>query len=127
MGESDVIVVILAIVLPPVAVVIRRGCGADLIINLILCLFGHIPGILHAIYIVWHDRDRRRQARTPYVQQTNAQAVYGAPAYGDNKVQQQTPYSDQPKAMTPEPTPSKYTDEIHVKGEKQEYATVANG
>jgi len=93
MGASDVLVVILAIILPPVAVFLRRGCGADVIINILLCLLGHIPGVIHALYIVLHDRERRKHAQVPPVQQTNGQAMYGAPApaaYPDNKFHQQT-------------------------------------
>lgn len=137
-GPSDILVIILAILLPPIAVVIRRGCGAQLVLNIVLCLFGHIPGAIHALYLVLHDEgERKRRLQTPRAQQTNAQAMYGAPAqppYGDNKVQQkpygekmQEAYYDQPRAMAPEPTLPTYTDESHMRGEKQEYAPVANG
>jgi uncharacterized membrane protein YqaE (UPF0057 family) len=140
MGASDVLIVILAILLPPVAVVIRRGCGADLVINILLCLLGHIPGAIHAVFLVLHDRERRRRAPAPYVQQTNDQAMYGAqtrPAYGDHKIQQQPygqqkdeiqpVYFDQPRAMDTEPAPPTYTDQTQMRGEKQEYAPVATG
>jgi len=119
MGASDVLIVILAILLPPVAVVIRRGCGVDLVINILLCLLAHIPGIIHAVYIVLHDRERRRRAPAPYVQQTNEQALYGA--------QTQPVYFDRPRAMDTEPAPPTYTDQTQRRDEKQEYAPVATG
>jgi uncharacterized membrane protein YqaE (UPF0057 family) len=135
MGASDFLVVILAILLPPVAVFIRRGCGAQLLINILLTLCGHIPGAIHALYLVLHDRERRIRS-----QQTNSQAMYGAPAqpaYGDNKIQQQPygqqaqqtqpMYFDQPREMAPEPMPPTYPDQSQMRGEKQEYAPVANG
>jgi uncharacterized membrane protein YqaE (UPF0057 family) len=119
MGASDVLIVILAILLPPIAVVIRRGCGVDLVINILLCLLGHIPGIIHAVYIVLHDRERRRCAPVPYVQQTNEQAMYGG--------QTQPAYFDQPRAIDTEPTPPTYTDQTQMRDEKHEYAPVAAG
>lgn len=83
---SDVCVIILAIFLPPVAVALKRGCGVDLVINILLTLCGHIPGAIHAVYLVLHDRERKRQPLYPAQQQTNAQAAYGQPqqqgAYG---------------------------------------------
>ena len=119
MGASDVLLVILAILLPPVAVFIRRGCGVDLVINILLCLLGHIPGIIHAVYIVLHDRERRRRAPVSYVQPTNEQAMYGA--------RTQPVYSDQPRAMDIEPAPPTYTDQTRLRSEKQEYTPVAAG
>ncbi|CEL05634.1 Putative Plasma membrane proteolipid 3 [Aspergillus calidoustus] len=46
---SDVCVAILAIFIPPLAVLLVRGCGADLCINICLTLLGDIPGIIHAL------------------------------------------------------------------------------
>ncbi|MGF1679600.1 MAG: YqaE/Pmp3 family membrane protein [Candidatus Methylacidiphilales bacterium] len=45
--------IILAILLPPVAVFMRKGAGKDLIINLLLwiLLFG-IGGIIHAFWVL---------------------------------------------------------------------------
>lgn len=130
---SDILLIILAILLPPVAVFIQRGCGGQLVLNIILWLLGHIPGIIHALYIVLHDQGERiRQSRAPYPQQTNEQAMYGAS--GDNNMRQQPyggksqePYHDQPRAIAPEPIPATYTDQKLHEGEKQEYAQVANG
>jgi uncharacterized membrane protein YqaE (UPF0057 family) len=119
MGASDVLIVILAILLPPVAVFIRRGCGVDLLINILLCLLGHIPGVIHAVFLVLHDRERRKRTPVPYVQQTNKQAMYGA--------QTEPAYFDQPRAMDTEPAPPTYTDQTQMRAEKQEYAPVAAG
>ncbi|EEB05362.1 plasma membrane proteolipid Pmp3 [Schizosaccharomyces japonicus yFS275] len=49
---SDIIKIICAIFLPPVGVFLERGCGADLLINILLCCLGYIPGIIHALYII---------------------------------------------------------------------------
>lgn len=41
---SDICKVIFAIILPPVAVLMERGCGADFCINILLTILGYIPG-----------------------------------------------------------------------------------
>jgi len=49
---NKLILVILAILLPPVAVFLNNGAGKDLLINIVLCLFFYVPGILHALWLV---------------------------------------------------------------------------
>ncbi|CAL8142988.1 unnamed protein product [Orchesella dallaii] len=49
---SDILKIILAIILPPLGVLIEKGCGADLLINIALTFLGFIPGIIHALYII---------------------------------------------------------------------------
>lgn len=44
--------IILAILLPPVAVFLKSGVGKDLLINIILCCLFFIPGVLHAIWLI---------------------------------------------------------------------------
>src|SRR5262245_2904952 len=41
---GDLILVILAIILPPLPVLIRRGCSAHFFVNVFLTIFGWIPG-----------------------------------------------------------------------------------
>ena len=49
---NKTVLVILAILLPPVAVFLNNGAGKDLLINIVLCLFFYVPGILHALWLV---------------------------------------------------------------------------
>ncbi|RWS00488.1 plasma membrane proteolipid 3-like protein, partial [Dinothrombium tinctorium] len=49
---SDICKFILAIFLPPLGVLAEKGCGKDLIINILLTLLGYIPGIIHAVYVI---------------------------------------------------------------------------
>jgi uncharacterized membrane protein YqaE (UPF0057 family) len=49
---NKIILVILAILLPPLAVFLNNGAGKDLLINIVLCLFFYVPGILHALWLV---------------------------------------------------------------------------
>ncbi|PSS20399.1 hypothetical protein M430DRAFT_41711 [Amorphotheca resinae ATCC 22711] len=50
--SSDICKIILAIILPPLGVFLERGCGADLLINILLTILGYFPGIIHALYII---------------------------------------------------------------------------
>ncbi len=49
---NKVVLIILAIFLPPVAVFLKAGIGKDLIINIILCLLMFFPGMVHALWRV---------------------------------------------------------------------------
>jgi len=49
---NKAILMILAILLPPVAVFLNNGAGKDLLINIVLCLFFYVPGILHALWVI---------------------------------------------------------------------------
>jgi uncharacterized membrane protein YqaE (UPF0057 family) len=49
---NKVLLIILALLLPPVAVFLKNGAGKDLLINVVLCLFFYIPGIIHALWLV---------------------------------------------------------------------------
>lgn len=43
---------IIAILLPPLAVGLKAGLGGVFVLNLILTLIFWIPGVLHALYVV---------------------------------------------------------------------------
>jgi uncharacterized membrane protein YqaE (UPF0057 family) len=54
-GDSaggDIFRVVVAIILPPLGVFLEVGLGAQFWINILLTLFGYLPGIIHAIYII---------------------------------------------------------------------------
>ncbi len=49
---GDLIKIVLAIILPPLGVLLEVGLGKHFWINIILTLLGFIPGIIHAVYII---------------------------------------------------------------------------
>jgi uncharacterized membrane protein YqaE (UPF0057 family) len=54
-GDSrggDLLRIIIAILLPPLGVFLEVGLGAQFWINVLLTLFGYVPGIIHAVYII---------------------------------------------------------------------------
>ncbi|MDP0490871.1 MAG: YqaE/Pmp3 family membrane protein [Verrucomicrobiota bacterium JB023] len=51
-GSKDLLRIIVAILLPPVGVLMQVGFGAQFWLNVVLTLLGYIPGIIHALYII---------------------------------------------------------------------------
>ena len=50
---NKILLAIIAVLLPPLAVFLKTGAGKDLIINIVLCLFFYVPGILHALWLIF--------------------------------------------------------------------------
>lgn len=50
--DNKIVLIILAILLPPIAVLLKNGVGKDLIINIVLCLLMFLPGVVHAVWLV---------------------------------------------------------------------------
>lgn len=48
----DFLLVLLSIIFPPIAALLRRGCGADFLINCGLTVLGYVPGLIHAWYLI---------------------------------------------------------------------------
>jgi uncharacterized membrane protein YqaE (UPF0057 family) len=48
---NKLVLIILAIFLPPIAVFLKSGVGKDLLINVLLCLVFYVPGIIHALWV----------------------------------------------------------------------------
>jgi len=49
---NEIVLVILAILIPPLAVYLKTNSAKDAIINLILCLLFWLPGVIHAFWKV---------------------------------------------------------------------------
>lgn len=53
MHARDWFLVFIGFFIPPIPVLIKRGfCSADFWINILLCLLGFFPGLLHCYYII---------------------------------------------------------------------------
>lgn len=50
---TDPIKVLFAILLPPVGVFLEVGLGGHFWINILLTLLGYIPGIIHALWVIF--------------------------------------------------------------------------
>ena len=48
----DILRIIIAIILPPVGVLLQVGLGLHFWVNILLTLCGYVPGIIHAIWVI---------------------------------------------------------------------------
>ena len=48
----DIIRIILAIILPPLGVLLQVGLGLHFWLNIILTICGYLPGIIHAVWVI---------------------------------------------------------------------------
>lgn len=49
---SKLLLVILAILIPPLAVGLKAGIGVQLVISIVLTLLFYVPGLVHALWVV---------------------------------------------------------------------------
>jgi uncharacterized membrane protein YqaE (UPF0057 family) len=49
---SDGIRILCAILLPPLGVFLQVGLGLHFWLNILLTIFGYVPGIIHAVWII---------------------------------------------------------------------------
>ncbi|MDF1768523.1 YqaE/Pmp3 family membrane protein [Maricaulis sp.] len=50
--SGDIIRILAAVLLPPLGVFLQVGIGIQFWINIVLTIFGYIPGIVHAVWII---------------------------------------------------------------------------
>lgn len=54
-GDSllgDILKILLAVLLPPLGVLLEVGLGLHFWLNILLTLLGFVPGVVHAVYII---------------------------------------------------------------------------
>ncbi|WP_442792727.1 YqaE/Pmp3 family membrane protein [Pseudoalteromonas sp. T1lg23B] len=49
---NKLVLIILAIIFPPIAVALNNGVGKDLVINVLLSILFLVPGIIHALWLI---------------------------------------------------------------------------
>ena len=55
-STNTVLLVVAAVLLPPLAVFLARGIGTDFWINVVLTILAWVPGVLHALWVVLGQR-----------------------------------------------------------------------
>ncbi|KAJ4352906.1 hypothetical protein N0V95_003815 [Ascochyta clinopodiicola] len=73
---KTILLIIITIFLPPVGVFLVAGCGADLLINILLTVLGYFPGHIHAFYVEYVYYKRRDEIRAGTYDGTHAPGVY---------------------------------------------------
>ncbi|KAG2155282.1 uncharacterized protein EDB93DRAFT_98513 [Suillus bovinus] len=90
-GAADCVLIIVAVIFPPAAAAFISGCGCDLLVNILLTLLGYLPGLIHALWLVFRRANvQERRARGSY-RYTDAetpapapqQSAPQSPGYGD--------------------------------------------
>ncbi|KAF8662450.1 hypothetical protein HU200_005399 [Digitaria exilis] len=51
-GKATCIDILVAIVVPPLGVFLKHGCGHEFWICLLLTFLGYIPGIIYTVYAI---------------------------------------------------------------------------
>ena len=72
---SDIFLVIVLVLFPPLPVWIRRGiCLMDSLINILLCILGYFPGLIHSWYVIakYPPYSRRYELKVYYIYQNLA-------------------------------------------------------
>ena len=49
--DNKVVAIIVSILLPPLAVFLKKGAGKEFVVNIILTLLFFLPGVIHAIWL----------------------------------------------------------------------------
>ncbi len=52
----QILKILLSIFLPPIAAFLQVGITKHFWINLVLCLLGGVPGMVHALWLVFTDQ-----------------------------------------------------------------------
>lgn len=52
MEPMDILRIILAVILPPLGVLLQVGLGLHFWLNILLTILGFLPGIIHAVWII---------------------------------------------------------------------------
>ena len=49
----DVVRTILSVLVPPLGVFLQVGLGKHFWLNVLLTILGYLPGLVHAIWVIW--------------------------------------------------------------------------
>ncbi|NJB83818.1 YqaE/Pmp3 family membrane protein [Wenyingzhuangia aestuarii] len=52
---NKLLLIVLSILLPPLAVYLKRGTDKQLIINIVLCFVFFFPAIIHSLWVVTQE------------------------------------------------------------------------
>ncbi|KAI0387835.1 hypothetical protein F5Y04DRAFT_241096 [Hypomontagnella monticulosa] len=77
MCSPDIFLGLLAILFPPLPVWVKCGlCSADSIINILLCVLGYIPGLIHSWYIISRYPESYEYEATPHDNERGGRVTY---------------------------------------------------
>ncbi|KAJ7076111.1 hypothetical protein B0H15DRAFT_606020 [Mycena belliarum] len=53
MKSTDFLLILVALLCPPIATFLISGCGCDLLISILLSILGYLPGHIHAFWLIY--------------------------------------------------------------------------
>ena len=53
--NNQTLQIIISVFLPPVGVFMKFGLGFQVLLNIVLTLFGYLPGLVHAVWVLTRD------------------------------------------------------------------------
>ncbi|OMH86228.1 Plasma membrane proteolipid 3 [Zancudomyces culisetae] len=111
--QNQGVLVLIAIFIPPLAVYFEDGCGAQLAINILLCFFGYLPAIIHAVVIILLRKPEQNRDLESGGQQRSANESQNQQAQQQPQQQQQNQLQPQnkPQETSNFPEPPKYPDD----------------
>ncbi len=57
-SDNKLVMIIIALFLPPLAVFLQEGLGKQFVINIILILFFFLPSSIHALWLIATSEER---------------------------------------------------------------------
>lgn len=51
-STADLVRLVLTVLLPPLGVFLEEGLGVQFWLNVLLTLFGYVPGLVHGLWVV---------------------------------------------------------------------------
>ena len=54
--------VLFALVFPPMAVLLDKGCNIDFLLNILLTCIGYLPGMIHALFVICRTCSEERHS-----------------------------------------------------------------
>lgn len=100
-GAADCVLIFVAVIFPPAAAAFISGCGCDLFVNILLTLLGYLPGLIHALWLVFKRTNvQQRHARGSY-RYTGAGTAAPAP---QQSAPQPSGYGATNQPSAPQPT-----------------------
>jgi len=102
MRGYDILLIIVAIIFPPLAVAMITGCSCDLLINIALTILGVLPGHAHAFWIIYKKiKAEDEYGRGQYTYISNGEFRPSEKDYANQGGPQGAQQQQQPAAQQP--------------------------
>jgi len=140
MCSVDLFLGVLAILFPPLPVWVKCGiCSVDSVINILLCILGFLPGLLHAWYIIAKYPDPgyeyealpndagESRVRYVFVRDNGSHCPHPQHHQHQSQPQYQSPPAPGSHVASPPPPPPPQQQQQQQQHRQQDYGTTQAG